>query len=97
VKYLVYPHPVLEPRLSLLDYTYPHDSQDHHTAKMISTKTLFTGSALYATTTAFCAAWVCYALPVQHNKVGPFNYHRAGKITRRFGERVPWRRLPKAL
>ncbi|KAK3071064.1 hypothetical protein LTR53_009324 [Teratosphaeriaceae sp. CCFEE 6253] len=64
---------------------------------MFTTKVLYSGAALYATTTAFCAAWVCYALPAQHNKVGPFNYHRVGKASRRGIERVPWRRLPKAL
>ena len=30
-------------------------------------------------------------------QVGPFNYHRGVKRVARFSERVPWRRLPKAL
>lgn len=38
---------------------------------MFTTKALYAGSAAYATTTAFCAAWVCFALPAQHGKVAP--------------------------
>ncbi|KAK5674460.1 hypothetical protein LTS10_012848 [Elasticomyces elasticus] len=51
-------------------------------------KALYSGAALYASTTAFAAAWVCYALPATHNKVGPFNYHRVGKASRKGIERV---------
>ncbi|KAH9844784.1 hypothetical protein Tdes44962_MAKER01331 [Teratosphaeria destructans] len=60
---------------------------------MFTTKALYQGAAIYGTTTAFCAAWVCFALPVQHGKVGPFNYHRIAKRA----ARLPWRRLPRAL
>jgi len=67
------------------------------TAKMFSTQVLYSGAALYATTSAFCAAWVCYALPAQHNRVGPFNYHFLGRRLGKGIERVPWRRLPKVL
>ncbi|KAK4918421.1 hypothetical protein LTR49_013813 [Elasticomyces elasticus] len=51
-------------------------------------KVLYSSAALYASTTAFAAAWVCYALPATHNKVGPFNYHRVGKASRKGIERV---------
>lgn len=57
------------------------------------TKLLYTGAAAYATCTAFAAFWVGLRLPVQHNKAGPFNYHKLIKA----GRRVPWRRLPRAL
>jgi hypothetical protein len=68
------------------------------TAKMFTpSKVLYSSAALYASTSAFAAAWVCYALPATHNKVGPFNYHRVGKASRKGIERVPWKRLPKAL
>jgi len=60
---------------------------------MFTTKTLYSGAALYASTSAFMAAWICLALPVRHNTVGPYNYHRVLKA----GRRVPWRRLPKVL
>jgi hypothetical protein len=60
---------------------------------MLSTKVLYSGAALYATTTAFVAVWISLALPIQHNKAGPFNYHRLVKGARR----IPWRRLPRAL
>lgn len=56
-------------------------------------KLLYTGAAAYATCTAFAAFWVGVRLPVQHNKAGPFNYHKIVKA----GRRVPWRRLPRAL
>jgi len=50
---------------------------------------LYQGACLYGSVSAFAATWVALALPIQHNKVGPFNYHRAIKQ----GRRVPWRRL----
>ena len=50
---------------------------------------LYSGAAAYASVTAFSAVWISLALPIQHNKVGPFNYHKAIKA----GRRVPWRRL----
>ncbi|KAK5726180.1 hypothetical protein LTR17_012995 [Elasticomyces elasticus] len=59
------------------------------TAKMFTpSKVLYSSAALYASTSAFAAAWVCYALPATHNKVGPFNYHRLGKASRKGIERV---------
>lgn len=60
---------------------------------MLSSKVLYSGAALFATTSAFTATWISLALPIQHNKVGPYNYHRVAKA----GRRIPWRRLPKAL
>lgn len=60
---------------------------------MLGTKLLYSGAALYASTTAFAAVWISLALPVQHNTVGPYNFHRMLKGARR----VPWRRLPRAL
>lgn len=45
---------------------------------------------MYASVTAFSATWVALALPIQHGKAGPFNYHRAIKR----GARIPWRRIP---
>ncbi|KAK4542636.1 hypothetical protein LTR36_006685 [Oleoguttula mirabilis] len=38
---------------------------------MFSTKILYSGAALYATTTAFAAVWISLALPIQHKTVGP--------------------------
>ena len=60
---------------------------------MYAKMTLTNMSALYATTSAFAAAWVCLALPVRHNTVGPYNYHAVLKA----GRRIPWKRLPKAI
>ena len=52
--------------------------------------TLYQSACLYASVTAFSATWVAIALPIQHGKAGPFNYHRAIKR----GARIPWRRIP---
>ena len=52
--------------------------------------TLYQSACVYASVTAFSATWVALALPIQHGKVGPFNYHRAIKR----GARIPWRRFP---
>ncbi|KAM0703542.1 hypothetical protein Q7P35_009481 [Cladosporium inversicolor] len=52
--------------------------------------TLYQSACLYASVTAFSATWVALALPIQHGKAGPFNYHRAIKR----GARIPWRRIP---
>ncbi|KAM0689343.1 hypothetical protein Q7P36_011420 [Cladosporium allicinum] len=41
--------------------------------------TLYQSACVYASVTAFSATWVALALPIQHGKVGPFNYHRAIK------------------
>ena len=51
---------------------------------------LYQSACLYASVTAFSATWVALALPIQHGKAGPFNYHRAIKR----GARIPWRRIP---
>lgn len=60
---------------------------------MFASKVLYSGAALYATTTAFAAVWISLALPIQHKTVGPYNYHRLAKRA----ARLPWKRLPKAL
>jgi hypothetical protein len=52
--------------------------------------TLYQSACVYASVTAFSATWVALALPIQHGKVGPYNYHRAIKR----GARIPWRRIP---
>jgi hypothetical protein len=52
--------------------------------------TLYQSACVYASVTAFSATWVALALPIQHGKAGPFNYHRAIKK----GGRIPWRRIP---
>ncbi|RMX97376.1 hypothetical protein D0868_10678 [Hortaea werneckii] len=64
-------------------------------AKMfgITNKMLYSGSALFATTTAFIPVWISLALPIRHETVGPYNYHRVAKRA----ARLPWKRLPKAL
>ncbi|KAK6439001.1 hypothetical protein LTR95_004787 [Oleoguttula sp. CCFEE 5521] len=46
-------------------------------------------AAVYASVTGFSAFWVCVALPMRHERVGPYNYHRAIKA----GRRIPWRRM----
>jgi len=51
---------------------------------------LYQSACLYASVTAFSATWIALALPIQHGKAGPFNYHRAI----RQGRRIPWRRIP---
>ncbi|KAM0720912.1 hypothetical protein Q7P37_003197 [Cladosporium fusiforme] len=48
---------------------------------------LYQSACMYASVTAFSATWVALALPIQHGKAGPFNYHRAI----RQGRRIPWR------
>jgi hypothetical protein len=52
--------------------------------------TMYQSACLYASVTAFSATWIAVALPIQHGKAGPFNYHRAIKR----GARIPWRRIP---
>lgn len=52
--------------------------------------TMYQSACMYASVTAFSATWVALALPIQHGKAGPFNYHRAIKR----GARIPWRRIP---
>ena len=52
---------------------------------------LYKGACLYASVTAFSATWIALALPVQHGKTGPFNYHRVAKKA----GRIPWRRIPR--
>ena len=66
---------------------------------MFTTKAIYSGAALYATTTAFAAVWITLALPIRHNTVGPYNYHGLGKRIERFGEktRMPWKRLARVL
>merc|ERR1711939_751457 len=59
----------------------------------ITNKMLYSGSALFATTTAFIPVWISLALPIRHETVGPYNYHRVAKRA----ARLPWKRLPKAL
>ncbi|KAF2723157.1 hypothetical protein K431DRAFT_283321 [Polychaeton citri CBS 116435] len=54
---------------------------------------LFNGAAAFATISSLVAVAVAFKLPAQHGTVGPYNYHRAVKVGRRF----PWRRLPRAL
>jgi len=62
---------------------------------MFTTKVLYSGAALYATTTAFAAVWISLALPIQHGRVGPFNYHGLAKRVEK--SRMPWKRLARAL
>ncbi len=62
-------------------------------SKMISSRVLYSGAAIYATTSAFVAGAIAFRLPVQHNTVGPYNYHRLFKA----GRRIPWRRLTRSL
>lgn len=50
---------------------------------------LYTGAAAYASVSSFAAFWIVFALPYQHNTIGPYNYH--GLI--RAGRRIPWRRI----
>ncbi|TKA21959.1 hypothetical protein B0A50_08655 [Salinomyces thailandicus] len=45
----------------------------------LSNKVLYSGSALFATTTAFIPVWISLALPIRHETVGPYNYHRLAK------------------
>jgi hypothetical protein len=58
-------------------------------------KLLYSLSALYATTTAFAAFWIGIRLPLQHDTVGPYRYHRALKWG--MGRRGLWRRVPRLL
>ncbi|SMR48851.1 unnamed protein product [Zymoseptoria tritici ST99CH_1A5] len=57
------------------------------------TKILYNGAAFFGTCSAFAAFWVGVRLPVQHNKQGPYHYHRLAKAAAR---KAPYlRRLPK--
>jgi len=56
---------------------------------MIGSKVLYSGAAVYATSTALLAAAVTLRIPFQHNTIGPYNYHRVVKA----GARIPWRRI----
>ncbi|CAK4031917.1 NAD(P)-binding -27 [Lecanosticta acicola] len=50
---------------------------------MIPSTSLYKGAAVFASVTGIGAALVAVKLPIQHNKTGPFNYHRALKPVRR--------------
>jgi hypothetical protein len=50
---------------------------------------LYALSALYATTTFLAASWMTVKMPMQHDTVGPYRYHR---VVRKLGVRkMPWR------
>jgi hypothetical protein len=69
--------------------TFNHNTSAPQTTSMFGF-TLYQSACVYASVTAFSATWVALALPIQHGKVGPYNYHRAIKR----GARIPWRRIP---
>jgi hypothetical protein len=86
--------PVLPTTLALVPshthhLTFNHNKTALQTVSMFGF-TLYQSACVYASVTAFSATWVALALPIQHGKVGPFNYHRAIKR----GARIPWRRIP---